>query len=109
MITKHRAEGEARGGILCYVKNCFDVVVLDTIIQDCECLHLKIHCKSVIVTDVIVLYRPPSWNLTNFVNSLETFLEKQEERKLIVLGDLNIDLLNRESRNTSEYLNIMRS
>ncbi len=79
-----------------YVKNSFQVSPLMYIqhVTDVEYLVLKIKApKQALLT---VIYRPPSYNLADFLanlNALLTSLEIMDFKPIIVCGDFNEDQL----------------
>ncbi len=84
------------GGVAIYVKNSFQVSPLMYIqnVTDLEYLVLKIKApKQALLT---VIYRPPSYNLADFLanlNALLTSLEIMDFKPIIVCGDFNEDQL----------------
>lgn len=60
---------------------------------------------------VTSIYRPPNLNIKDFLDELETNIERNVTcyKEHIVLGDLNIDLLNDDNNNVIKYKNIMAS
>ena len=82
-----------------------------------ECLTIKIPKMQLEkqVRDLILLslYRPPgNENLQNFLEHLETWLQRHDKRsnELIITGDTNLDLLKYQTHTpTSNYLDIMLS
>ncbi|XP_077065633.1 uncharacterized protein LOC143718457 [Siphateles boraxobius] len=84
------------GGVAIYVKNSFQVCPLMYIqnVTDLEYLVLKIEAPKQAL--LAVVYRPPSYNLAEFLahlNALLTSLEIIDLRPLIVCGDFNEDQL----------------
>lgn len=96
------------GGVCMYVKKCFECVMIDefTIItNDYEMLTLK-HHKSVFC----VVYRPPSGNITAFLEYIDLFLRFICENEYMVFcgGDFNIDMLTSSPRQL-EFLSLFQS
>ncbi|ROL52065.1 ATP-dependent DNA helicase PIF1 [Anabarilius grahami] len=86
------------GGVAIYVRDGFQVCPLMYIqnVTDLEYLVLKIEAPKQAL--LAVIYRPPSYNLTEFLaqlNALLTSLEIIDFKPLIVCGDFNEDELSR--------------
>ncbi|RXN04082.1 ATP-dependent DNA helicase PIF1 [Labeo rohita] len=84
------------GGVAIYVKNSFQVCPLMYMqnVTDLEYLVLKIQAPKQAL--LAVIYRPPSYNLAEFLahlNALLTSLEIIDLRPLIICGDFNEDQL----------------
>ena len=76
---------------------------------DFECLFIELECKML----VGVVYRHPNNNIQSFTNEIERcVLEKvkKENKKVVIMGDFNINLMNCEShRHTSNFFDTMVS
>ena len=74
-----------------------------------ECLFIEINCKII----VGVVYRHPNSNIQNFTDEFEKrVLEKtkNENKRIVIMGDYNINLMNCEShRHTSNFFDKMIS
>lgn len=72
-----------------------------------KCLRICIN-KQRNILYLTVLYRPPSLNVAEFIGQFDNYLEtccvNQNE---VIVGDININLLNENDRNTTDYLNIL--
>ncbi|RXN36816.1 replicase helicase endonuclease [Labeo rohita] len=84
------------GGVAIYLKNSFQVCPLMYMqnVTDLEYLVLKIQAPKQAL--LAVIYRPPSYNLAEFLahlNALLTSLEIIDLRPLIICGDFNEDQL----------------
>ncbi len=84
------------GGVAIYVKNSFKVspVMYIQNVTDLEYLVLKIKAPKQAL--LAVIYRPPSYNLADFLanlNALLTSLEIMDFKPVIVCGDFNEDQL----------------
>ncbi|RXN32197.1 replicase helicase endonuclease [Labeo rohita] len=89
------------GGVAIYVKNSFQVSPLMYIqnVTDLEYLVLKIEAPKQAL--IAVIYRPPSYNLAEFLanlNALLTSLEIIDFRPVIVCGDFNEDQLSHRNK-----------
>ncbi len=89
------------GGVAMYVKNNFQVRPLMYIqnVTDLECLVLKVEAPKQAL--IAVIYRPPNYNLIEFLinlNALLTSLEIFDFKPIIVCGDFNEDQLSRGNK-----------
>nr|DAA01286.1 TPA_exp: replicase/helicase/endonuclease [Danio rerio] len=89
------------GGVALYVKNSLQVRPLMYVqnVTDLEYLVLKIEAPSKALLTVI--YRPPNYNLTDFLtnlNGLLTSLEIMDFTPVIVCGDFNEDQLSHTNK-----------
>lgn len=56
------------------------------------------------------IYRPPATSLTLFMEEMETYLNEREYNSVeMIVGDLNIDILDENDRMTSLYMNVTGS
>ena len=104
------------GGVGMYIHKTIDFKVrsdLNLNIEGCECLWIEIlnmyDEKNPIVG---VVYRHPHSSFVDFHEAMSQQLEKvsNEKRKLIIMGDINIDLIKYESHQpTSEYMDMLYS
>ena len=71
---------------------------------------MKIFFKSECIIAASIVYRRPKLNVPVFIQSLDRFLTDSQERNLMVMGDINIDLLKKKTDQTSrDYLNVLQS
>jgi len=54
-------------------------------------MYVDILYKTKVVATVLVIYRPPKCNVKDFLQNLDSFSAKNENKKLILMGDFNID------------------
>lgn len=105
------------GGVGMYVRNDLeftDITALysfeDTVF---ECLLVEINLKNKSNIIVASLYRPPGTDLNIFTNGIPSFLmqfDKRKNKKLIIAGDFNVNLINYEShQTTNDFVNHMLS
>lgn len=57
--------------------------------------------------NIISTYRPPNTDIKKYINSLENILNLYQNS--ILIGDINLDLLNRESSNIQTYINSIQT
>lgn len=91
------------GGVVIYVKNCWDVISEEPTLANAECLTIEI---PKIIT-VVGVYRTPSISVTEeFLSSLASLLDTfKNNREVIFAGDININIIpNIEEDPATEYL-----
>ena len=102
-----RDRNEFGGGIMLYVRKdvvCNRVPVLETPSLELLCSELIVSKKKWIVYSI---YRPPeSNNIDSFFNDLSTTLNSALDKydNVIVMGDINIDTLNRQDTGHSKLV-----
>ena len=71
--------------------------------SDIESLWISFKTKHLKPIIILVIYRPPTGNIYNFVTSLNISLENVNfaNNDLIILGDMNIDMSNNKDPNVS--------
>lgn len=96
------------GGVAMFVTDSLHYTILSSVSScspELEALFLKLEWGLV----VGVVYRPPSSSLTMFFDKLEIILSslaKNYKNEVIIVGDVNIDTL---SRNTMDYTYLLQS
>ena len=99
--------GRRGGGIAIFVRDeiRFDMFKNDA--KNFECLDFCLE-KNNMTLHIIAIYRPPTtYNTTSFTHELRELIEKKKnEKDLIVIGDINIDIL-KENGYVSQYLDMM--
>lgn len=92
-----RKQGKC-GGVLCYVKDsirCNEIKFTDC---ELECLGLNMELSSAMSFTLIVIYRPPSANVSFYEKFRELLQQCNFNREVLVMGDLNINWLNSSTR-----------
>ena len=97
------------GGIKLYVDCSFQSAKIDNLcsVNNCfESLFVNIKISSNTNVTIGCIYRIPSTSITEFNEIFfENYLHQVIQNKTIILGDLNINLYDRDSNPTNEYLN----
>lgn len=91
-------------GVVVYIKNELSFCVEEPILQNCNCLLIKIDKND---TALLAVYRSPSYtNIDPFLESLDVTLASLSGFKSVaVVGDVNIDILSEGiSAPASQYL-----
>lgn len=80
------------GGLLVYVRNAYRYEIFNADLNFCESLNLKLQvgCKQFYV---LALYRPPDFSVRNYLEELESLLSIERGKPFVVVGDVNINLL----------------
>lgn len=105
-------ENQRAGGVAIYVKN--------DIFQEVECNNinfmtadiLQINCKFCgTLFEVLAVYRLHNYTINSFVDELDIYLTTllKQTNNLIVMGDLNIDLMNLMNFDIDRYRIVMAS
>ena len=80
------------------IENCFDVVTVE--IKENRSTNIYVSC----------LYRPPNVCMNKFIDNYTAFLQKIENKKVLICGDFNVDLIKSESSNdTTKFLDLIYS
>lgn len=92
-------------GVVAYVKSSISVISTEINIKEGNCLRLDLPDDLTI----ICTYRPSTFkNPTNYINSLNSFLQTLQTGNIIFTGDVNIDTLpGNATTKTNDYLNMM--
>jgi len=103
-------ENSRYGGVGIYIHNSLNYKIINCIkISGTESLYLSINYKNNNYI-IVLIYRKPNGNLSEFLASLEQSLITLhiDKNKCIFMGDLNIDL-NCFNNDTNKYLSILNS
>lgn len=98
------------GGIKIYVRECLNYSIVENLTRlfpSHESLTVKINipcCENVFVC---AIYRPPDLRVGSFIEWLEPNLNFFENSKCLLLGDLNLNLLNSHKPKIREFSNLM--
>lgn len=108
-----------RGGGLCvYVKRNIDVQFMTDDPANCcdaklELLHFKVLPKNQKKIDVCVIYRPPSGSISACITTIKESIDKiglnHVRDELVLLGDLNIDMINGSVLNRNKVCELGRA
>ena len=98
------------GGIIIYVKEYLTSCFYDSSdLKFCESLFLSIQIENTEEIIVGEIYKPPSQNTGNFLDSFSSFLETVPSSKhTVICGDFNLDFLS-SSHNCHVYKDILLS
>lgn len=96
------------GGILLYIKNEFTFVQDEVNVTNCEMLKGELQATNFNAT-LLVIYRPPDTNKTRYISEVISVMYSVPKNKnVIMLGDVNINILEHEMDTTSNrYLNTL--
>ena len=103
------------GGVGFYIKNNFNYVIRSEFtLSDSDYEALWIEIQLVGQSNIIcaVMYRHPNGNLDNFMNYVNSTIEKihHENKQCLIMGDFNIDLLRIDDHSDSEnFINTLGS
>lgn len=102
------------GGISIYYNEKYDMSPLyelshnNSNIESC-CLEITTANKESLV--ILSIYRPPSGQIEQFINTLLDILNhiKIKNKKMVICGDININLFNQNSLTTLNYIQTLHS
>ncbi|KAL1448652.1 hypothetical protein WDU94_006630 [Cyamophila willieti] len=97
------------GGVMVFCKDEWDVQDLKYNLDEAENFNLRItHIERKLKFVILAIYRPPKCKLDRFINDLNFWLQNaiQRNEHLILVGDINVCIMNRTSINTP-YLNTL--
>lgn len=100
-------EGRRGGGILVFIKHAW---ISDQLAVSCKHAEVLVLCVSNRELSFVIcaVYRPPSANIPCFLDELtEIFKQFNNNKYLVVAGDLNIDVMNAAKHGVSDYLNLL--
>uniref|UniRef100_A0A3B3CCL8 Reverse transcriptase domain-containing protein n=1 Tax=Oryzias melastigma TaxID=30732 RepID=A0A3B3CCL8_ORYME len=90
-----RKQGKG-GGVMIYVKEKFDCTTIENLSDSLECTGITIKLSPEMSFVVIVIYRPPSAK-DIFFTHLTEILKKCNNKETILLGDFNINWLDKSN------------
>lgn len=95
-------------GVVVYVKSELAGPSEEVVITDSNCLTFSI-TKNKKVFSCTAIYRSPNGRYENFITALRGVLDRISKPNTIrlLLGDININILNEEDNKASEYLNLL--
>jgi len=74
--------------------------------KEFESLFLKISENNKNIVAILIVYRPPKCKIRYFIDELENFSDKNSDKNMIILGNINLDLLKIQGcENTKDFLN----
>ena len=109
-INFYRNSNNLGGGIKFYYLDYISVNrVADLNSLSCESLILRVDIPGFRKVNVCAIYRPPHANYQDFHNFLETIFEFFEDQGVVMLGDININVLDGENIQTLQYNCLLES
>lgn len=92
------------GGILVYIRNSYIYKVLFSKSDNyCEMLGFELSLNNTNSVLFICIYRSPFSDINKFLSDLESLLECFHDRRVVIGGDLNIDLFSHDSKSTQYH------
>ncbi|KAK9885552.1 hypothetical protein WA026_012302 [Henosepilachna vigintioctopunctata] len=79
--------------------------------NDLKCIKVSL-CKNGVTIEVLGIYRSPATNVDQFIIGLNNILQdsqRQPKQIQIFAGDTNLNLLDKNSKHTSSYLDTLCS
>jgi Reverse transcriptase (RNA-dependent DNA polymerase) len=92
------------GGLLLFLKDKFQFKEINIIFNSFECISGIIstgHKESTF--NFLGIYRPPCSSKSIFINELERYIVNTELHNVIIIGDMNLNLLNNNDHHVHDY------
>ncbi|KAG5674284.1 hypothetical protein PVAND_004263 [Polypedilum vanderplanki] len=103
-----RPKGKKGGGILIYIHKKFQAIKIDSMINgDIEFLLLKLIIEEE-CWFILGIYRKPQGDLERFLDCFEEIVAKVDVQRLIIAGDINVNIL-KACHKTSSYIDCIQS
>lgn len=100
-------ENRKGGGVLVFVKDSWLSYSIDVKFDNAELLNLSISKVDTTYT-LCIIYRPPNLNTHKYIEELQLLLNKyMNDKHLILVGDINIDIFQESQRTVTDYLNLL--
>nr|CAI5843030.1 unnamed protein product [Callosobruchus analis] len=97
-------------GVVVYVKHSISVIESIVQVNDFKFLRVTLLTPSMDSIGLTAIYRPPSTNIREYIDSLEQYLDNIRTLSMeIYLGDINIDLMKKDSVDTISYFSVLGS
>ena len=97
-------------GLIIYTKQNLNPEINSSVLSESNIKITKMNVEiNFLKYDILALYRSPSSNLNCFLEDLNEYLVNQPNDKdvSLLIGDLNLNLLNDNDNNVNEYVSIM--
>lgn len=96
------------GGLALFIRDSWQFTEVHT-----ECVHFEgfngiVSFNNKLCVELFAIYRPPKFNKQCFVSELDSVLEGRTSENIVILGDMNIDLL-QDDQIVQSYLSILTS
>lgn len=105
----NRKDDKKGGGILLYVHKNYRACVINSNVDD----HVEYLLVKVLIGHdewhVLSVYRPPSGDVEVFLSVIEKLAQTVDTNKLIITGDMNLNVLNINEMECKEYNEILLS
>ena len=94
-------------GLIIYIKNNISPKIEYTKINEITFTRIEFQYNKKTI-GIIGVYRPPSANSYQFLDDLETLIKQNKKQSIeIIIGDININILDKQNNITQSYLNIL--
>ena len=99
-------QNQSHGGVAVYGRTNRSMSRLMLPVQNIEYVAFQITCN---VSVVVVIYRPPSYVLQDFISNMKTLVNELQKvsSRCIVMGDFNEDILNVKATCSTSIVNMM--
>lgn len=97
-IFRNDRNHEKCGGVICYIKDTISCNVIELEHCELEYLGLNIVFSPEMSFTLIVIYHPPSSNVTFYEKFRESLQQCDFNREVIVIGDMNVNWEDKSAR-----------
>jgi hypothetical protein len=96
------------GGVMVLIKDNIQCSSLFIDMSTADCLFIKIVDEEFELT-LLAIYRSPNGGIKEYIAELESVLKQNKDKNLLILGDININIMNVNNNNVFSYLLLMSS
>lgn len=94
-------------GVILYIKNNISANVVNVSLTETNLLRFSVEINKISL-GFVASYRPPSTNMGNYITELGQFITDLHKNTIeIFLGDININLLDTDSIEVNNYINML--
>lgn len=95
------------GGVVIFVKNNINFKEIKSNFESFEGLFGLLTLSDNTLIYILSIYRPPNFSKIKFVNEIESFISCINERNVVIIGDVNLDLLQIHDNIIINYENLL--
>ena len=101
------------GGVCMYIRNHLSFSILDDLCKSCDTIETLFVDVFFLQKHILIgiIYRRPNGNIKSFIETYDDILRQisLSGKDCILLGDININLLNNSDINVKAYINLLAS
>jgi Reverse transcriptase (RNA-dependent DNA polymerase) len=100
-------ETKKGGGVLLYIKEDITFKIINCKFINFEGVSGVLRLRDNMEVQLIAVYRPPDKSKVNFVSELDMYLNNCKGKRVIYVGDININTMNEDDYCVQSYENVM--